>query len=518
MKFLSNSNSLLLAAAFVSLQACSDICEVQNPQNGDLLKSLSATVTDFELGEDEATRTSYVVSPTEGFVFSWALGDTLGIYPVGGNQVDFPISDGIGTKTALFDGGSWALRSSYTYAGYYPYSANHYHNPQTAIPVTFAGQKQSGNNKLDGLSKYDYMAAAPVGASLSGSVNLELKHLASFVRFQLTMPSVGNYTSLTLTSGDVKFIETATYDLTSETPSLTPVTSSETFTLALEDISTTEANQVITLYAMIAPVSQKTSSITIRVADDKKNTYSIETTGKNLTAGKSYNYSLVLEGDGTTGGSGEDAGWDSDDDPFNGLETLNGHKYVDLGLPSGLKWAACNVGANSPEDFGDYFAWGETEPYYTAGHSQDSICSNWKPGKTGYDWNSYDSCNGGTYILAKLKLVDDAANANWGGSWRMPTQEDFIELLTNCTILIYSQNSVSGYKIEAPNGNWIFLPFAGSRYDAKFSGGGKYGSYWTSTPCRSNPQHAYFLSDNGTEPSVGYYYRCWGRSVRPVTE
>ena len=110
------------------------------------------------MGELDLTRTSYEVSPTEGFVFQWAPCDTLGIYPVGGNQVDFPISDGIGTNTAVFDGGSWALRSSYTYAGYYPYSANNYHKPQNAIPVSYKGQKQNGNNNLSGLGAYDFMA------------------------------------------------------------------------------------------------------------------------------------------------------------------------------------------------------------------------------------------------------------------------------------------------------------------------------------------------------------------------
>ena len=108
----------------------------------------------------------------------------------------------------------------------------------------------------------------------------------------------------------------------------------------------------------------------------------------------------------------------------------NGHDWVDLGLPSGLKWAVCNVGADSPEGYGFYFAWGETET------------------KSRYSWNTYKWCNGSYYTQTKyctnssygtvdnkttLDLSDDAARANWGGSWRMPTKAEQDELRNNCT-------------------------------------------------------------------------------------
>lgn len=514
----------------MSLSSCGDESENLEPQNGELVKSLSATVSDFEMDEDEMTRTSYVVSSTEGFVFSWALGDTLGIYPVGGNQVDFPISDGIGTKIAMFDGGSWALRSSYTYAGYYPYSANHYHNPQTAIPVNYAGQKQSGNNNLNGLSDYDFMAAAPVGATLSGGVNLDLKHLGSFVRFQLTMPSASNYTSLTLTSSDVQFIETATFDLTSDAPALTPKTYSEKFTLALENISTTLANQVITLYAMIAPVNQKTANnITVRVADDKGNTYSVVTTGKNLVAGKSYNYSLVLEGDGSAGGSGEDAGWDSDDDPF------NGHEYVDLGLKNAqgktIYWAKCNVGATKPYEYGDYFAWGETEPKseYSWENYKYAVFVEGTPAE--YDADGflikpatevhYEGLNIGEDISGTQY---DAARQNWGGNWRMPTEDDLVQLKNDCIwtwtqMLTAESKPINGYKVTGPNGNWIFFPAAGCRYNTDLTNDGSRGYYRSSTPYPYGPNYADYLyfDSSGISPDYCNFRYC-GQSVRPVTE
>ncbi len=112
------------------------------------------------------------------------------------------------------------------------------------------------------------------------------------------------------------------------------------------------------------------------------------------------------------------------------------HDYVDLGLPSGLLWATCNVGANSPEEYGDYFAWGETEPKSSYSISNYSYSSNPKV----------------------LPLSADAAHVNWGGDWRMPTKEEFEELIECCSWLWITQNEVNGHKVTGQNGNSIFLP------------------------------------------------------------
>ena len=131
----------------------------------------------------------------------------------------------------------------------------------------------------------------------------------------------------------------------------------------------------------------------------------------------------------------------------------NGYEYVDLGLPSGLKWATCNVGAEKPEDFGDYFAWGETTP------------------KKQYDWRTYKYCKGTDRTLTKysdcnngfidktvLDSESDAATVNWGGLWRMPTDVELTELREQCTWTWTIQNGVNGYNVTGPNGNSIFLP------------------------------------------------------------
>ena len=155
--------------------------------------------------------------------------------------------------------------------------------------------------------------------------------------------------------------------------------------------------------------------------------------------------------------------------------TENGHEYVDLGLS--VKWATCNVGASKPEEYGDYFAWGETQP------------------KDYYDWSTYKWCNGSMNTQTKyctdsnygivddktvLEAADDAATANWGGAWRMPTGEEYYELRHNCTWELTTQNGVNGYKVTGTNGNSIFLPAAGGRYLSDLSYAGRNGYYWSS--------------------------------------
>ncbi|MGM9817931.1 MAG: InlB B-repeat-containing protein [Paludibacteraceae bacterium] len=199
---------------------------------------------------------------------------------------------------------------------------------------------------------------------------------------------------------------------------------------------------------------------------------------------------------------------------YDGIE--NGYYYVDFGLPSGLKWAACNVGATKPEEYGNYYAWGETEPTTT------------------YDWSTYKWCNGSRSTLTKyntdsdygtvdnktvLELDDDAARANWGGAWRMPTDAEWTELRENCTwtwTSDYNGTGVAGRIVTSKtNGNHIFLPAAGYRYyDDLYAG--YYGYYWSSSLDTDYPYRARgvrFYSDYVYGINYDRYY---GYSVRPV--
>ncbi len=172
----------------------------------------------------------------------------------------------------------------------------------------------------------------------------------------------------------------------------------------------------------------------------------------------------------------------------------NGHEYVDLGLPSGTLWATMNIGATAAENYGNYYAWGEitTKSSYTSSN---------------YTYSSNP---------ATLPLSKDVASVSWGGDWRMPTQEELDELLTECTWTWAVKNGLNGYNVTGSNGNSIFLPAAGYRYNSDLKSIASSGFYWSSSICSSNSDNAYALGFNS-----GYIYwttgsRDYARSVRPV--
>ncbi len=177
-------------------------------------------------------------------------------------------------------------------------------------------------------------------------------------------------------------------------------------------------------------------------------------------------------------------------------DIADSHEWVDLGLPSGTKWATCNVGADSPEDYGDYFAWGETTP------------------KSSYTSSNYNYSSNPT----TLPLDKDAAYTNWGPSWRMPTTAEVKELNGNCTWTWTTQNGVKGYKVTSKtNGNSIFLPAAGYRNGSDLNYAGSYGYYCSSSLSTNDSDYAYGLDfDSGFVSSYYGRSRYLGRSVRPV--
>ena len=194
----------------------------------------------------------------------------------------------------------------------------------------------------------------------------------------------------------------------------------------------------------------------------------------------------------------------------------NGYEYVDLGLPSGAMWAAYNVGATKPEEYGGYYAWGETEE------------------KEDYSWETYKWCNGSYNTMTKyctdssygtvdnktvLDLEDDVAHVKWGGDWRMPTTEEQRELLNNCTWEWTALNGVNGYRVTGPNGNSIFLPAADYRGGADVYGRGYFGNYWSGSLYSNYSYSAYVLYFyDSFYFGWGKNYRYSGYSVRPVIE
>ncbi|MBQ8761591.1 MAG: hypothetical protein IJZ06_09275 [Bacteroidales bacterium] len=216
--------------------------------------------------------------------------------------------------------------------------------------------------------------------------------------------------------------------------------------------------------------------------------YATNSAGVSYSEDKSF---MTSSGDG-----GNDGGDDNGE--------IDGHEYVDLGLPSGLKWATCNVGADSPECCGDYFAWGETcsKTEYT---EENSVT---------YGQQIGDFSGNALY---------DAATANWGGIWRMPTNKEINELMICCEWEWIQVNGVNGIKGVGLNGNSIFLPASGYYVGTSLYDYGDSGHCWSSTPNidddhENEDRYAYTLYFNIDYQRVSYGYRFSGVTVRPVAE
>ena len=197
-----------------------------------------------------------------------------------------------------------------------------------------------------------------------------------------------------------------------------------------------------------------------------------------------------------------------------GIIPSDTHEYVDLGLPSGTLWATMNIGANTPEEFGDHFAWGETTP------------------KEVYNWNTYQWCNGRWNKMTKYCTIsthgdngftdgkteldpeDDAATVNWSSQWRMPSKEQLDELRTKCTWTWTTSNGVNGYRVSR-NGKSIFLP-AAEAYSGNILSSGNLGYYWSRTLGDTKSYYANYLYFHSTSVTAEAFERSSGCTVRAV--
>ena len=208
-------------------------------------------------------------------------------------------------------------------------------------------------------------------------------------------------------------------------------------------------------------------------------------------------------------------------------------------------WAECNLGekgfVSSPEQFGDYFAWGELEPHYSEGHSQDNPCVHWRGDYSDYGWTSYTLCNGDSHELNRycplgkemywgedgapdnmtelsdFNYADDAARAILKDKWRIPTIEEWRCLISTCTWTWGNENGVEGVKVVSSNGNSIFLPGTGFR-DSTGLTTFKYCFYWSSSLVYNNPSSATALFYTSSTHELRSTGRCTGYTIRPVSE
>ena len=200
-------------------------------------------------------------------------------------------------------------------------------------------------------------------------------------------------------------------------------------------------------------------------------------------------------------------------------EGTKGHDYVDLGLPSGTLWATCNVGADTPEGYGDYFAWGETTSKTNFTWLTCKYANNGDRRKlTKYCNDASFGNNGFTDKLTVLQASDDAATANWGKGWRTPTKDEWQELKDNTTSTWTTKNGVQGRLFTASNGRTLFLPAVGYHSGDKLYAVGNNGTYWSSSleTGTSGPHLAWYFFCNSGNCNVNNSFRAYGRCVRPV--
>ena len=269
---------------------------------------------------------------------------------------------------------------------------------------------------------------------------------------------------------------------------LAVVANNGTNEITLAEINETIDSDVKSFYIAMPAMSFEKSdlSVTFSFADGDK-TFALPAFDLEQGKIKSIDYT-IKDADEFTGST---PGEDTPDTPEVGREC------VDLGLS--VKWAACNVGAEIPEEYGDYFAWGEISPK-----------------------ENYTSDNCLTYCVQMTDISGkpqyDAATANWGGAWRMPIKAEQQELLNNCTWEWTTLNDVYGYKVTGPNGNSIFLPAAGFRSGTSSFDVGSGGRYWSSTPTVDDGDCAWDLYFDSDGYDWCWDYRYDGQSVRPVLE
>ncbi len=416
----------------------------------------------------------------DGLQIKWSENDQLYVNN-GTTSACFTLVSGAGTTK-----GEFATEGEYPFAAennvaVYPYNNDITVSGTTVTMTLPAEQAASGAGSFGN-------GANPMLGTFSDMDNLTLTSLCGVLCLQLTGNDV-NITAIEIVGGpDDKLNGTFTVDYMNPEPTY-PTEGTNTVRLNCNATLTTTAQK----FYVVVPAGTL-HGLTMKVYNGNNEIFS-KSTANNVPV---Y---------------------------VNTLSTMDpvevAHEYVDLGLPSGFLWATCNIGANAPEEYGDYFAWGETQMKTTYNWSTYQYCNGSQNTLTKYCNKANYGYNGFTDNLTTLQLSDDAARANWGGNWRMPTKEDFQELYNNTTVTYTQQGGVNGLLFTAANNNSLFLPAAGGRSGDEPYDAGDCGHYWSSSLNTGSPSEAwqFFFGFFGSDYfNVTCYNRDNGFTVRPVRE
>ena len=278
----------LVLASFI-VTSCNEFMEERNT-NPNEVETICAKIKGFEYDTDDFSRT-FISIEQDGPHYAWAVTDTIGIFPSEGRQVEFSMSSGAGSASAVFTGGGWGLKSTSTYAAYFPLIGQYYLD-KSDIPVHYTGQVQEGDASTAHLGVYDYLAA-PASEVKNGGVSFDFERLGCLVQIQLTVPSPTTIYSVTLKAENEAFAVKGKVDLTESSPRIYPVASSSEIMLEVKNVTTAKANQVATFYMMLPPtdLSGKTLKAVVSVENGSKE---VSLASKNFQAGKAYALSATL--------------------------------------------------------------------------------------------------------------------------------------------------------------------------------------------------------------------------------
>lgn len=462
-------------------------CKKENKENGKA--AFKASI------EQQAApnRTSLEPGADNQAEIFWTTGDQINIINAGGTPTIGTLQTGAGSTE-----GSFSVDENYDLTG--PYKAVY---PSSG---TFSGNTLTlvlpETQNLAGASATFANGANPMVA-VSDDENLGFKNLCGCLGLSLTGNNV-HITSIKITDADgQKLNGTFTADCTANEPVLvyTGTDGSADVTLTCDTTLTAESTQ----FFIVLPVGALAHGFTMDIYDGGTTPiFSQSTTTATTIARNQVNVMNELP---VTPAPADE------------------HEYVDLGLPSGQLWATCNVGADSPEGYGGYFAWGETQTkdtYYwnTYAHGTENAL-------TKYCTLSDYGLNGFTDNLTTLESGDDVATVLWGADWRMPTKEEWEELLNNTTHTMTTQGGVVGRLFTATNGNTLFLPAAGYYQHGNLDFAGIVGEYWSNLlktdlqpvnnpDNQSNATYLYFTESDNSNCHMSYTCRCWGLPVRAV--
>ena len=508
---------LYIAASFALASCSSDDLKLENEFfEGE--SGIVAQVPAFEMEKEDGGSRSTLTPGSSGMTFAWENDDKLAVYgPSGSTFTNFVMSSatpGAGAE-AVFHNDDFRLAPGSTYYCVYPCiydesNQSYTVTPATAFPIDVTGQTQTTNNSTAHLGAVDYVVAKGVAAD-GTRCRFSFSHLCAILKLTTTVGDACTISKVTLTSGDAtrKFTTKGTVDLTSDNPTVTPTETSQSFELPLgtsgAGIQLT-AGQMLTVYLAVPAVSFLGTTLEVKYTCTDGGHITTVFDGKNFVAGKAYAY------------NSDNAGW------------------VDLGLPSGRLWATCNLGSNKPEGHGNYYVWADligytpnpdfyhrnfvwTDCTYNDGTTPTETTG----GFTKYTLTADFAHNGAYDGKALLELSDDAAYNNRGHNWRMPTKEDFDELVNaaNTSREYMAINGAAGIKFTSlHNGNTIFFPIRGYLESSSLRFNNHY--YWSSSLYSNGLLHwqgnAYGLdiSDNVADTKPMPHNRCQGAPIRPV--